>query len=58
MRAFAITKDVDGHLVEGDKRAAAEAMTGVLFGASIRRRGSQRGSRGIRKAPQRVARGL
>jgi integrase len=30
--ALAITKDVYGHLLEGDKRAAAESMTRALFG--------------------------
>ena len=30
--SIAITKDVYGHLVEGDKRAAAESMSGLLFG--------------------------
>ena len=34
---IAITKDVYGHLVEEDKRAAAESMSGVLFGARPRR---------------------
>ena len=47
--SIAITKDVYGHLVEGDERDAAESMTGVLFGARSRRRGSQRGSRGHEK---------
>jgi len=27
-----ITKDVYGHLLEGDKRAAAESMSRALFG--------------------------
>src|SRR5215469_11538499 len=49
--SITITKDVYGHLVEGDKRAAAESMTGALFGASIRRRGSHRGSQGHKKSP-------
>ena len=30
--SIAMTKDVYGHLVEGDKRAAAESMSGLLFG--------------------------
>jgi integrase len=30
--SIAITKDVYGHLVEGDKRAAAESMSRALFG--------------------------
>jgi hypothetical protein len=29
---IAITKDVYGHLLEGDKRAAAESMSRALFG--------------------------
>ncbi|GGT70102.1 tyrosine-type recombinase/integrase [Actinomadura citrea] len=31
--SIAITKDVYGHLLVDDKRAAAEAMSGALFGA-------------------------
>ena len=31
--SIAITKDVYGHLLEGDKRAAAESMSQALFGA-------------------------
>ena len=34
--SIAITKDVYGHLVEGDKRAAAESMSRVLFGTCSR----------------------
>jgi len=30
--SIAITKDVYGQLLEGDKRAAAESMTRALFG--------------------------
>jgi hypothetical protein len=30
--SIAITKDVYGHLLEGDKRTAAELMTRVLYG--------------------------
>ena len=48
--SITITKDVHGHLVEGDKRAAAESMSGVLLGARPRRRGSQRGSPGHNKS--------
>ena len=29
---IAVTKDMYGHLLEGDKRAAAESMTRALFG--------------------------
>ncbi len=32
--SIAITKDVYGHLVEGHKRRAAEAMSRALFGSS------------------------
>ena len=49
--SIAIAKDVYGHLVEGDKRAAAESTTVVLFGARPRPRGSQPGSRGHKKSP-------
>ena len=31
--SITITKDVYGHLLEGDKRAAAESMSQALFGA-------------------------
>jgi integrase len=30
--SIAITNDVYGHLLEGDKRAAAESMSRALFG--------------------------
>jgi site-specific recombinase XerD len=30
--SIAVTKDVYGHLLEGDKRAAAESMSRALFG--------------------------
>ncbi|GLW96394.1 hypothetical protein Misp02_04810 [Microtetraspora sp. NBRC 16547] len=30
--SVAITKDVYGHLMEGDRRAATEAITGALLG--------------------------
>ena len=33
--SIAITKDVYGHLLEGDKRAAAESMSRALFGADM-----------------------
>ena len=52
--SIAITKDVYGHLVEGDKRAAAESMSGVLFGARLR----ERGSRGRKKSPSAGGEGL
>src|SRR6266849_164481 len=41
--SIAITKDVYGHLVEGDKRAAAESMSGLLLGTQSQQRGSQDG---------------
>jgi integrase len=31
--SIAITKDVYGHLLESDKRAAAESMSRALFGS-------------------------
>jgi site-specific recombinase XerD len=40
--SIAMTKDVYGHLVEGHKRRASEAMSDALFGAD----GSQIGSQG------------
>jgi integrase len=40
--SIAITKDVYGHLVEGDKRAAAKAMTDALLGGIGSQTGSQR----------------
>jgi hypothetical protein len=30
--SIAVTKDVYGHLLEGDKRAAAESMSRAMFG--------------------------
>jgi integrase len=42
--SIAITKDVYGHLVEGDKRTAAESMSRVLLSASLSADGSQHGS--------------
>lgn len=33
--SIAITKDVYGHLMEGDKRAAAEAISGALLGRPV-----------------------
>ncbi len=56
--SIAITKDVYGHLVEGDKRAAAESMTGVLFGGQPQGRGSQRGSQSHKKGPSADPEGL
>jgi len=38
---IAITKDAYGHLVQGDKRAAAQAMTETLFGHVDSQTGSQ-----------------
>jgi hypothetical protein len=34
--SIAVTKDVYGHLLEGDKRAAAESMSRALLGADTR----------------------
>jgi hypothetical protein len=44
--SITITKDVYGHLVEGDKRSAAESMSRALFGAPAVPDGSQVGSQG------------
>ena len=41
--SIAITKDVYGHLLEGGRRSAAEAMTLSLFGSLEMPAGSQRG---------------
>ncbi len=43
--SIAITKDVYGHLLEGGRRSAAEAMTRALFDDLERPAGSQHGSR-------------
>src|SRR5919201_349857 len=43
----AITKDVYGHLLEGDRWAAAEAMTRALSARSAAAVGSQVGSQGV-----------
>jgi integrase len=42
-RELAITKDVYGHLVEGDKRRAAAAMVEALWDDVGSPNGSQRG---------------
>lgn len=42
--SIAITKDVYGHLVEGDKRKAAESLSRALFSAGLASGGSQPGS--------------
>ena len=49
--SIAITKDVYGHLLEGDKRAAAESMSKALFGGCYVACGSQRGSHKDQKGP-------
>ena len=46
--SIAITKDVYGHLLEGDKRAAAESMSRALWGRT-HPCGSQRGSQETKK---------
>ncbi|WP_179282516.1 hypothetical protein [Streptosporangium subroseum] len=33
--SIAITKDVYGHLMEGDKRAVTEAVSGTLLGRAV-----------------------
>lgn len=49
--SIAITKDVYGHLLEGDKRAAAESMTQALSGGSSGRMAPSVAPKGTRKAP-------
>jgi integrase len=52
--SIVIAKDVYGHLLEGDKRAAAESMSRALFGG-------QRAfvaPKGTRKAPPGAGKGL
>ena len=44
--SVAITKDVYGHLVEGQKRSAAALMSGVLFAGSGSQIGSPTGPNG------------
>jgi hypothetical protein len=51
--SITIIKDVYGHLLEGGRRSAAEAMSRALFGAPEGPGGSQRGSQ---RAPERDAR--
>jgi integrase len=41
--SIAITKDVYGHLVEGDKRNAASAMADAWLGGVGSQNGSQKG---------------
>jgi integrase len=48
--SIAITKDVYGHLVEGDKRTAAESMSRLLS-ASLSADGSQLGSQAASDSP-------
>jgi hypothetical protein len=55
--SIVITKDVYGHLVEGDKRSAAELMSQVLFGSRRRpwlRCGSRRAAEGTSAQPERA----
>jgi hypothetical protein len=51
--SIAITKDVYGHLLEGDKRAAAESMS-RLCSVAANVCGSQRGSHADQKGPFRA----
>ena len=51
--SIAITKDVYGHLLEGDKRAAAESMRRALFGGSSAPVAPSVAPKGTRKAPSR-----
>ncbi len=51
--SIAITKDVYGHLLEGDKRAAAESMTRALSGGSSSPMAPSVAPKGTKKAPVR-----
>jgi integrase len=44
--SITITKDLYGHLVEGDKRSAAESMSQALLGAPVVPGATQAGSPG------------
>ena len=55
--SIVVTKDVYGHLLERDKRTAAESMSRARLGGRIRVRGSQRGSQRDQKDPNRTGLG-
>ena len=55
--SIAITKDVYGHLLEGDKRAAAESMSQGPVRRLTCARGSHRGSQSDKKARCRAGSG-
>jgi site-specific recombinase XerD len=52
--SIAITKDVYGHLLESDKRAAAESMSQMLFSTPAGADGSQTGDVALSAAPGRA----
>ena len=56
--SIAITKDVYGHLLEGDKRAAAESMSLALFGSGYAPVAPSVAPKSTRKAPPGSGRGL
>jgi integrase len=49
--SIAVTKDVYGHLLEGDKRAAAESMSRALLGGGYARVAPSVAPKGTKKAP-------
>ena len=51
--SIAITKDVYGHLLEGDNRAAAESMSRALFGGPNALVGPSLAPKATRKVPRR-----
>ena len=51
--SIAITKDVYGHLLEGDNRAAAESMGRALFGGRNALVGPSMAPKATRKVPRR-----
>ena len=51
--SIAITKDVYGHLLEGDNRAAAESMSRALFGGRNALVAPSVAPKGTRKVPRR-----
>lgn len=56
--SIVIAKDVYGHLLEGDKRAAAESMSRALFGGQRAFVAPTVAPKGTRKAPPGAGKGL
>jgi len=49
--SITITKDVYGHLVEGDRRAVAASMSQALFGSGLAAVAPSMAPTGVRKTP-------